>query len=52
MKKQNEENMIKEENKRQQHALKQDYEAQIKLKEISSKYEKLFEQNLEKQLLV
>jgi len=32
--------------------LKQDFENQIKMKEVVTKYEKLFEQNLEKQLLV
>jgi len=48
----NEEKIQKEENRKQQNALKQDFENQIKMKEVAIKYEKLFEQNLEKKLLV
>ena len=48
----NEEKTQKEENRRQQNALKQVFEHQIKMREVMKKYEKLFEQNLEKQLLV
>jgi len=48
----NEEKIQKEENRKQQNALKQDFENQIKMKEVAIKYEKLFEQNLEKKLFV
>lgn len=48
----NEERALKEENRRQQNALKQDFEEQIKMKQVITKYEKLFERNLENQLLV
>ena len=47
-----EEKTQKEENRKQQNALKQVFEHQIKMREVMKKYEKLFEQNLEKQLLV
>ena len=51
-KKQNEEKIQKEEYQRQQNVLKKDFENQIKMKEVATKYDKLFERNFEKQLLV
>lgn len=47
-----EEKKIAEQTNKQKQALKQDFLNQIKTKETLKKYEKLFEQNFEKQLLV
>lgn len=47
-----EERVWKEQNKKIKQDLHEDFVSQIKIKEVAKKYEKLFEQNLEKQLLV